>query len=170
MSCSCIKNRDYDVHISFKDCKTMVYEDQSSWMSGEAYEDRPLLYEVRVYVPSRKKEYTLNLDPSKRNYITSVELFGSSEPTCLPDDIYCFSTTSCGVPHQINRAFVCKTECKIEELTNKAKSRDEHSEISYFRSLVHQVKVAARHGRPELAKELLGVVNKKLNHLTCASC
>lgn len=170
MSCSCIKNRDYDVHLSFKDCKTMVYEDQSDWMSGESYEDRPSLYEVRVYIPSRKKEYTLNLDPSKRNYITSVELFGTSEPICLPDDIYCFSTVSCGVEHKINRAFVCRTECKIDELTNKAKSKDEHSEVGFFRNIVHSVKVAARHGRPELAKELLEVLSKKLKHLLCASC
>lgn len=169
MSCSCIK-KNYDVHISFKDCKTMVYEDQSDWMSGEAYEDRPSLYEVRVYVPSRKKEYILDLDPSKRNYITSVELFGTSEPVCLPDDIYCFSTTSCGVDYQINRAFVCRTECKIDELTTKAKSRDDHDEVIFFRNIVHSVKTSARQGRPELAKELLEVVNKKLQHLLCSSC
>lgn len=170
MSCSCIKNRNYDVHLSFRDCKTMVYEDQSDWMEGESYEGRPSLYEVRVYVPSKKKEYILDLDPSKRNYITSVELFGTSEPTCLPDDIYCFTTDSCGVPHQVNRAFVCRTECKIDELTTKAKTQEEHSEISYYRSLVTSVKVCARQGRPELAKELLEVVNKKLKHLLCASC
>lgn len=170
MSCSCIKNRDYDAHISFKDCKTMVYEDQSTWMSGEAYENRPLLYEVRVYIPSRKKEYILDLDPSKRNYITSVELFGTSEPVCLPDDIYCFSTNSCGVDYQINRAFVCRTECKIDELTNQAKTKDDHSEVILLRNIVHQVKTAARQGRPELAKELLEVVNKKLKHILCSSC
>jgi hypothetical protein len=169
MSCSCIK-KSYDVHISFTDCKTMVYEDQSDWMSGEAYEDRPALYEVRVYVPSKKKEYTLNLDPSKRNYITSVELFGTSEPTCLPDDIYCFSTESCGIDYQVNRAFVCRTECKIDELTTKAKSQDEHSEIAFFRNTVHSVKTCAKQGRPELAKELLEVLTKKLKHLLCASC
>lgn len=169
MSCSCIKKH-YDIHLSFKDCKTMVYEDQSDWMQGEAYEGRPPSYEVRVYVPTKKKEYVLNLDPSKRNYITSVELFGTSEPTCLPDDIYCFTTESCKIIYKVNRAFVCRAECKLRELTGKARTKSDWDEVMLYKGMLESVKVNAEMGRYDLAKDLLQIVNKKLKHLTCANC
>lgn len=169
MSCACIK-KVYDIHLSHKDCKTLVYEDQSDWMSGEAYEYRPSTQEVRVYIPSKKKEYTITVDPSKRNYITSVELFGTSEPICLPDDIYCFKVFSCGDDYQINRALTCRAECKIDELVSKAKTELDFSEVGFLRNMVYSVKVNASLGKPEAAMEILQIVNKKLKHLTCASC
>ena len=146
-NCSCIKNH-YDADISFRDCKTMVYEDQSDWMEGEAYEGKPSTYEVRVYVPTKKKEYTLVLDPSKRNLITSVELFGTSEPVCLPTDIYCFKTESCGKNYSINRAFVCGAECRLQELTSKANTEDDYKQISLLNNVLAQVKTTAKFGRP----------------------
>lgn len=169
MGCTCIK-KVYDVHLSYKDCKTLVYEDQSDWMSGEAYEYRPSTQVVEVYIPSKKKEYVINIDPSKRNYITSVELFGTSEPVCLPDDIYCFKTFSCGEYYQINRALTCRAECKIDELVSKAKTKEDYSEILFLRNMIQSVKVNASLGKSESAMEILQIVNKKLKHLTCANC
>lgn len=169
MSCACIKKH-YDIYLSYKDCKTLVYEDQSEWMDGENYDNRPDTYVVSVYIPSKKKEYTLTLDPSKRNYITSVELFGTSTPTCLPDDIYCFTVESCGLEYKINRAFACRSECKIDELTSKAKTTEDFKKLSFFRNLIEAVKVNSKLGKSETAKELLQVVTKKLKHLTCANC
>jgi len=169
MNCSCIKKY-YDAHISFKDCKTLVYEDQSDWMKGEMYESRPSSYEVRVYLPTKKKEYTITLDPTKRNFITSVELFGTSEPVCLPTDIYCFTVESCGLEYKINRAFLCNTECKIQDLTIKAKTEEDYKDLTFIRNLIDQVKVSAKFGRTEIASQLLQKVEKKLKHLRCGSC
>ena len=94
MACSCIKNH-YSIHISSEDCKKLIYQDESDWMAGEGF-NIPETYPVTISIPSRSKEVTIDVKTKGRTVITSVDLFGSSDLMCLPDDIYCFSTESCG--------------------------------------------------------------------------
>lgn len=168
MSCACIKKY-FDLHVSCRGAKTMVIEDQSEWMKGESY-DEPSKLELKVYVPSFKKEFTIDFDPQKRNLYTSIDFFGSDKEQCLPDDIYCFSVDNCTENFKISRAFICRVWCKLDELTSKAKTAEDFEEVITIKEMARAVEINARLGKSDLASDLLSIIKKKLKHITCASC
>lgn len=168
MACSCIKRYQYDVHIDHLDCKSLVYEDQSAWMDDDGYE-RPEKYDVEVTITSLNKKVTLSLYTNKRNIITSEMLLGSSTQ-CLPDDIYCFYTESCGLGSKIVRAYTCSTDCKIDILSSRIKTREDADEVRYLRELSDSIKINARMGKNTAASNSFKLLKEKLNHLTCGSC
>lgn len=168
MACSCIKRSEYDVHVGYLDCKTLVYEDQSKWMTDEGFV-MPDLYDVTISIPSLNKEITLSLYTQKRNLITVFDLLGSTD-YCLPDDIYCFTTTSCGISMKVSRAYMCGLDCKIDVLTSKMKNVDDAKEVRYLRDLSEAVKVNAKLGKHTAATENFTLLKNKLNHLTCGMC
>lgn len=168
MACSCIKKYQYDVHIDYLDCKSLIYEDQSAWMDDEGF-DVPETYQVTINIPSLNKTVTLDLYTNKRNIITSEMLLGSSDQ-CLPDDIYCFSIESCGLGMKVVRAYTCSTDCKIDSLSAKIKTREDESEVTYLRELSDSVKINARLGKNTAAASSFKLLKEKVNHLTCGMC
>lgn len=164
--CSCIKNV-YDIHIGHRGCRKIVYQDMSVWMSGDGYEV-PESYDVEVLVPGRSDFSTLTVKTGINNIITTKELFEYEEEICLEDGIYCFKTNSCGVQYEINRAYLCTLECKLQQLIAKAKTNEDFKEIIDIRHYLDAIKINARLGKPEKAKDFFKIVDSKLKHLTCS--
>lgn len=169
MPCSCIKEYGYNVRLSYRDCRHLVYTDMSNWQDAATY-DIPDTYEVKVSVPSRNVENTFPVTTNRNNLISSNELFGTNEKLCLPDDIYCFSCFTCGNEHIINRAFLCNCHSRIDELVARAKTQEDYEQANMFRSMAESIDVNVRMGNIETARELLKVLKKKLKHLTCVNC
>lgn len=137
-------------------------------MRGDFFaEQESLLVSVMPMSIGKSKDISLNI--GSRNLYTSEDILGY-EDTCLPDDIYCFSTISCGVPYSINRAFLCSTYCKIEQLKAKAKSAEDWENIREIKSYAEAIESNAEFGKIETATDLLKILNKKLKNIKCGAC
>lgn len=172
MSCACIKKREFDLYVSHKGCETLVIEDQSNWMTDKGYV-KPKTYDVTIKIPSRNYEQVFTLKTDGRNYLTSRELFGSSELQCLPDDIYCFSVESCGYDLIINRAYLCGLEVKLNELIYKfaeTMTQEQRKVIVDTSLQLDSVKLNAQMGNVEIAQRLFKKVKDKLKEYHCDNC
>lgn len=167
MQCGCIKNK-YSAYLGSNGCKELIYEDESLWMQEDGY-NIPETYTVTITTPSKDK-IDLELGVDRRNRITAVDLFSSDSPECLQDGIYCFSTESCGINYQINRAFVCNLECKINKAIADNEVQDDFSDIMRYKALLEAVKVNAKQGNVESAESLLQYLQKELDRYSCDSC
>lgn len=167
MSCSCLKN-DFNVHVDYSDCRTLIISDQSIWMRGEFFDQGESL-PVSIMPLSSGKTITVTMYLNKRNLYTSEELLGKSE-LCLPDDILCLSCASCGVSYSINRAYLCSTLCKIDKLKANAKSTADWEFIRDLQDLVEGITANAELGKVQKASSLLQIINKKLKNVQCGSC
>lgn len=146
----------------------MVLDDLSIWMNSEFFvagDKLTLTITPLSFGVSKTVEFILN----KRNIYTSTDILGIDD-ACLRDDIYCISTTSCGVSYTINRAYLCSTLCKIEQLKAKAKTPEDWEELREMKSLVEQIKTNSEFGKVTTASTLLTILNKKLKNLKCGQC
>ncbi len=168
MACSCIQNL-FDLSVSHLDCKTLVIEDQSKWIVGEGY-DKPSVVDVHVSVPSRAANITIQIDPGKRNVFDTVSFFGTEERLCFPDEIYCFSTESCGIKYTISRAFLCTLECQITSLIASAKDPEEFTKILQLQTMLDGIYINAELGKVETAASLYRLLKSKVEHLNCGGC
>jgi len=146
----------------------MVLDDLSIWMNSEFFvagDKLTLTITPLSFGVPKTVEFILN----KRNIYNSLDILGL-EDVCLRDDIYCISTVSCGVTYIINRAYLCNTLCKIEQLKAKAKTTEDWEELREMKSLVEQIKTNSEFGKVTAASTLLKLLNKKLKNLKCGSC
>lgn len=164
MSCGCIKKR-FDIHLSSIDCRTLIIEDESLWMSQPG-NTKPDTYDVTITIPSRNIQVTLTLFTERRNKITSVELLGTSELECLPDDIYCFEVESCGLKYKISRANTCNIRGKIDELY----ASERYELVEEFEMDVQSIDSAVRSGMIDTALGMFQLLNDKLDKIDCETC
>lgn len=170
--CACIKKREFDIAVSHKGCEFLVLEDQSVWVSGDGF-SKPSTYNVTIKVLSRGVEVTLPISTEKKTFLTSKELFNSLDSKCLPDDIYCITTESCGYKLTINRAYLCNLEVKINELVYKyAEDMDSEQRdiITDLKLKAESIKINAEQGNLEIAKRLFKSVKDKLKSYHCDNC
>jgi len=168
MACSCIQNH-FDLSVGHLDCKTIVIEDHSKWIGDSGYA-KPDFMEVEVDVPSRNAKVKLQLHTGKRNSFSTVDFFGTTESLCFPDEIYCFTTESCGIKYTISRAFLCTLECRITSLIAAAKTDEDFAKILTFQTMLDGIYVNAELGKVETARDLYNLLKKKVDHLDCAGC
>lgn len=168
MACGCIK-KIFDLYVDFTDCKHIVIEDQSVWMSDLGYE-KPDTINIKIKSELRGTEIEKDLYLNKRNIYDSIDLFNSSQIECLGDDIFCFTTYSCGHELKITRAYICTALCKIDTLTSRAKTVEDFKQISELKRMAEGILIDVKLGKVESAKELLKLLNRKLSHLTCGNC
>lgn len=169
MSCGCIKKRGFDIHVDNRGCTTMVLEDQSTWVGGSI----PETYSVLVQIPSRNSDVQLDLKVNSRNLLTSKDLLQTAEEQCLPDDIYCFSTQTCGYTLKITRAFLCSTDTKIDKLIADFAddfSLEKQTIIQNLQFLSESVKINAEKDNEQLAKDLFKELKKQLKKFDCDDC
>ena len=167
MSCSCLKN-DFNLFLSNTNCKTLILEDQSIWSKGDFYAEGEKLV-LTVKPLSTGQEKTINLVINKRNSYTSTDILGIDN-SCLPDDLYCFTTVNCGKSYSIVRANLCNTFCKIEQLKAKAKTQEDIDHYRSLEDLAEQIKVNAEFGKVQTASDLLKILNRKLKNIRCGLC
>lgn len=167
MSCSCLKN-DLNFYIDYTNCRTLLLEDQSIWMEGDGFKDGEKL-NVSIMALSLGKSFDIVLDVGKRNAYDSEDVIGI-EDVCIPDDIFCFTVENCGKVYSINRAYLCNTFCKIEQLKAKAKTQEERNQYRELETIADQIIVNSEFGKANAASELLHLLNKKLKHVKCGSC
>lgn len=168
MECGCIKKRDFNVELSYKGCEYLVLEDASIW-SG----DIPETYEIELQIPSRNKTINLELKTGVKNTFTTVDLFNTSNLQCLPDDIYCITTESCGYSLKINRAFLCNSEIRVNELIYKYAldlDKDKRQLLLDFKTKLDSIKINAKLGNSEISKKLYKLLSDKLKEHHCDNC
>lgn len=165
MSWGCIK-KNFDLFITYTDCKHIVIEDQSRWMTDIGY-DKPETIDVVIRLDNRGLEVTKPIYTERRNILTTIDLFGTTEEQCFVDDIYCFIVESCGLTYTISRAYLCNTLCKIDQLV--ARSPDDRS-LDNLRVQAQAIEINARLGKTQTASELFKSLNKKLENITCNHC
>ena len=164
MGCGCIKKR-FDIHIDSVDCKTLILEDESLWMSQPG-NVKPDTYDVTISIPSRNQSKTITLNTNKRNKLTSVDLFGDLESECLADDIYCFEVESCGISYKISRAFTCNIRGKIDALFAK----EEFDLIVELERDLQSIHSSVRSGMIDTANSMFDLLNDKLDKYDCEEC
>lgn len=171
-TCACIKKREFDISVSHKGCEFLVLEDQSTWVSGQGF-DKPDTYDVTIKIPSRGVEVVLPVKTEGKTILTSRELFGSMDVKCLPDDIYCFSVNSCGYTLNINRAYLCSVEVRLNELIYKfaeTMTEDQRKTILDLKLQIQSIKINAEKGNLDTAKRLFKIVKDKLKSYHCDNC
>lgn len=171
-TCACIKKREFDISVSHKGCEFLVLEDQSTWASGNGYV-KPKTYDVTIKIPSRGVEKVLPINTEGKTIITSMDLFGSMAPKCLPDEVYCFSTESCGYILNINRAYLCSLQIKLNDLVAKyspTMDAEQRRIILDLKLQVQSIEINAEKGNLETAKKLFKIVKDKLKSYHCDNC
>jgi hypothetical protein len=168
MACACIQNN-FDLTVDHLDCRTLVIEDHSKWISGAGY-DKPETIDLIVSVPSRATERLLTIQTGRRTTVTTVGLFGTLEPQCFPDEVYCFSAESCGIKYSLSRGVLCTMECKITSLISKAKTDEDFRDLLRFQTMLDGIYVNAELGKVETASELYKLLKRQIEHLDCGTC
>lgn len=168
MSCSCIRN-EFSVKIDYTDCRHLVLSDRSLWMDEASFFEKGSSLPLSITDLSLGKTFDITLFVDSRNIYDSLDILGI-EDTCINDTIFCISTVSCGVGYTINRAYLCATNCKIQQLVAKAKTSQDWAFIRELKSLVESVETNAEFGKVDTAKGLLHLLNEKLKSITCGSC
>lgn len=165
-NCACIKKH-FDLYVGSTDCKHMVIDDQSVWMSSTGF-NIPEPFEVSVTSPSFRITKNITVNPDKRNIFSSIELLGTIEEECLMDGIYCFKTNSCGVSYTINRAYLCNSRCQIDTIISSSKGEliSELEDVEFF---YKSVEINTKLGKLNVATEMFEVLQSKLEKLGCDS-
>ena len=167
-TCACIKKREFDILVSHKGCEFLILEDQSTWVG-----DKPSTYDVTLKIGSRGTEVTIPIKTEGKTVLTSKELYGSRDQKCLPDDIYCFTTISCGYTLSINRAYLCNMEVSLNDLIAtfaETMSEKERKIILDLKLQIASIKINAEKGNMENAKRLFKIVKDKLKLYHCDNC
>lgn len=159
--CGCIKNY-FDVHLEFLDCKHIKITDQSEWMQDEAYiipKEYDATFEIKTWRSSKNVKI-----PTNGFKIYSSDDFGLE---CFGDDILCITTQSCGIKYTIQKALICESECKIQELIANAKSNEDYETANDFYLKTESIKANIAIGRNEVASDLLETLKKQLRRYEC---
>jgi len=115
-------------------------------------------------------EVDLQIDPTKSNKITSVNLFKDKEPEILEDGIYCFSLESCTQPYKIFRANLCQAEANADIMLANAKNHfQEEKAIELYRN-IKGAKSAAILGNYDEAKNIIELIKARLENDLCKNC
>jgi len=171
-NCACIKKREFDLYVAEKGCGVLVIEDQSVWVKKPEFEV-PEAFNVTIDIPSRGVSKELTLYTNKRNIIHNKDLFGLSVDKRIPDDIYCFSTISCGYELKINRAYLCNAKSQVRDLIYKYVddfSKERREIISNLNITIQAIEINAKIGNVKIASELLKSLNEKLKNFNCVEC
>mgnify|MGYP003618892132 CR=1 FL=1 len=162
MSCSCIKNTNYNFYLDNINCKTLVYKDTSEWVSI------PDTHEIKVIVPGSSVEHPLTVTGSI--LFIQPEDIGLPANVNLPDGIYTFVLEICDKKFIKKEVVLCKLKCKIYNylassyLTCKD-DRDKKillDKLNEYRLLYEAIIANAKCCKWNKAKELLEYLNKKL--------
>lgn len=162
--CACLRN-DFNLYVTHSDCRYMIIEDQSDWMSEEGY-SKPDTLPVKITNLETGQSMKVDVYTSSRTRISFSNFFGN----CIPDGLYCFECVNCGISYKINRPYLCNVQCKVDELLAKARTQDQLNEVSKLQLMIDTIIIDTRIGKLEKATETFSLLNKRLNHLTCPSC
>ena len=116
MRWACIQGH-YDVKISWRDNKSLVYTDLSLWMQGEGYV-KPDTYKVRIIPPTGGKGVIVDVAPNKCTVIKSVDIYG--EDVSIPDGAFKFEVDNCGMHYEVARLFLYNLDCKLKKFFVRA--------------------------------------------------
>ena len=107
----------------------------------------------------------INIRPKASTVIKGSDL---GVGLCLPDGIYCFKITSCGVTGTRNTSITEQLECGLDEVVKKIASEEIGSDIGIeLNSYLQAIKSAAKIGQPKKANRFHKLLTKKLNNLNC---
>jgi hypothetical protein len=163
-NCACIKKY-FDLYVSSTDCRHLILEDQSVWMSSTGF-SIPQPFVVTVDSLSFSTSHDITVDPSKRNVYTSVDIHGTDNEECISDGIYCFRTESCGVKYSINRAYLCNARCQIDTLISQNSLRLVE-DIQQLEFIYKSVEINTKLGKLKVASDMFEVLVTKLQKLGC---
>lgn len=159
--CGCIKNY-FDIHLEFLDCKHIKIADQSEWMQGDAYVI-PKEYNANFNIKTWRSEKAITI-PINGFKVYSAQDFGLE---CFGDDILCITTESCGVKYTIQKALICQSECKVQELIANAKSIEDYDIANDFYLKIESIKANVMLNRIDAASDLLETLKKQLKRYEC---
>lgn len=153
--CKCIKGN-YDFNISHKGCKTLIYQDISTWVDNE----RPESYEIKVKAPGFSIESTFQVNGEG---ITQIDT-GS-----WGDGIYCFKVNNCGTIYTKNYINLCKLNCQLDHMVKQANLNDpkDFEQITHIQFLLDSAYLNARDNKPEKSIEFFKQAAKALS---CQKC
>lgn len=167
-SCACIKGR-FDIYVGNTDCRHMVIEDHSEWMSASGF-TAPQPYEVEVTNMMYNVTKVVTVDPDRRNVFTSKDLYGTVDEQCIPDGFYCFKAESCGVKYTLYRAYLCNARCMIDGLISKPTgvTIDDIYGLEYY---MKAIEINTRMGKLKVATDVYSQLQRILEKLGCdAKC
>jgi len=164
MNCSCIKG-EYNFFIYPDSCGKVIYKDLSTWMEGDYYipaEEYILTIKSPLDITS-----TITIKTDSPTILNSSELFSTE---CFIDGIYCFSTTSCGISYQKNKAILCNTECRMANLVREAsilQSDNFWEKVIKLKASLDSIYAHAELNNFESANNEYNILKKELDKLNC---
>lgn len=168
MECGCIKKRDFDLIFTDSGCEYLVIQDNSSWQ-----DQKPEKFIITLKIASRNIEKDLEIYTDRANKFSSIDLLGASEVKCLPDEIYCITTESCGYSLSINRVYLCGLRQEVSQLLEEY-SRTENTKLfqhyTRINSLIDSIEVNVSKGNLDTSKDLFKEVKDRLKNLNCDDC
>lgn len=164
MSCSCIKNNNYDFSLSYPSCYSLIYSDLSEWMTGEHYVI-PDIYTIEITPPEYSTK-SISVKTFGATKITSNDLFGA-EGLCISDGIYCFKIDNCQDILTKYKAITCKLECRKDNLVLKANSSEDWENVRKVESLIYSIHANANNGNYREANSEYKFAKKILDNLNC---
>jgi hypothetical protein len=154
----------YDFIFSYIDCKKLIYQDVSSWVSNV----KPTSYIVNITFPGFDTGVDVEVFTDKANVFNAEDLLGNKNFS-FTDGVYCFKYSNYGNEYIRNSANTCKLSCKLDHLIAQADLNDikDFEQIQHIEFLLDSVKVNARFNKPEKAIEFL---TKAADELSCIKC
>ena len=164
--CSCLSGSG-SLKLTFEplDCKTLLYEDFSDWMTEDHY-DIPEEYEILVALPAQKHPAKIKVKTGVKNKLTSKELQGMGD-LCLPDGVYCFTLDSCGKKYQVHKGISCRLQCCIDQAISQTTSDRDWEKLIEVRNYVDSFHSNADQGKLKHAQQAYVVAEKLLKQLNC---
>lgn len=164
--CSCITGSgSFKFTLESLDCKTLLYEDHSSWMTEDHY-DIPEEYEVMVSLPAQKHPATISVKTGVKNELRSKTLQGM-EGLCLPDGVYCFTIDSCGKTYKSHKGVSCRLQCCLDQAVSQLTREEDWEVISEIRNWLNSFHSNADQGKMKHAQQSYRVAEKLLKQLNC---
>lgn len=165
MGCACLKNS-FDLVIGHTDRKHMTIMDASEWMADIKASE----YEIIITNLTNGQKHKVMIKGESMNILSTKELFGTEDKKCIMDGFYCFQCANCGKSYKINRVYLANTECMINQLYVKAKSKEDKERVQDFYQDLKMIKVNAELGRMSTASEIFMTLTKKLLNIGCNEC
>lgn len=165
MSCPCLK-KDCNLLMGHTDRKHMTLSDASEWMGNI----KPDKFKITITNTLHNISNEIEILASGTNVLSSIELFGTKEKVCLQDGFYCFKVFSCGNTYTLNRVYIANTECMIDKLFIKKKTKEESERIDDYYNDLKMVIINTELGRLETAQMVYTTLVKKLNAIGCNEC
>jgi hypothetical protein len=151
----------YGLLLSHTDCRSLLYEDLSTW------ENSPGPYQVGIRVPGNSEYAIVNIDPTKVNKITTVDLGIGIVDGIIPDGIYCFRVDNCGTVYEETRAVLCNLFCKYDSMVASAGSDAEFEHLGKIRYYLDAIAENARRNKTDKAQYFYKKATELLNCVNC---